>query len=335
MTTFYLGQFPPPYGGVTVKNALLRDELSKHLPIDSISFHKDGIFKVLRTVLFSNKDDVFILGFGNNDLRRRFVKFLAKARPKVLKHTIIIGMGGRLGKELLEDKSYAKSCAKSLAVCLETNGMIREAEKAGLRNAILLPNCRPRPIKKYELRNEEPNRPLRAIFFSKIGKEKGADLVLELSRLTPSIEYSFYGTIDNDFEDSFYRAVEDLPNIEYHGVVNSATEEMVNELKQYDIHIFPTRWKYEGVPGVLVETKLAGVPSIVSDICYNSEIVDDGISGIVMTDFDVEKWVETIHSIDSDRDILRKLKQGTVASAFDYYIDSCIEPIVNLVKKVN
>ena len=34
MTVYYLGQFPPPYGGVTVKNALLCEELSKHVAIE-------------------------------------------------------------------------------------------------------------------------------------------------------------------------------------------------------------------------------------------------------------------------------------------------------------
>lgn len=48
------------------------------------------------------------------------------------------------------------------------------------------------------------------------------------------------------------------------------------EPSAYDLHLFPSRWRNEGVSGVLVEIKMAAVPSIVSDICYNAELIRDG-----------------------------------------------------------
>ena len=47
MTVYYLGQFPPPYGGVTVKNALLREELSKHIAIEVLSFRETSLVHIL------------------------------------------------------------------------------------------------------------------------------------------------------------------------------------------------------------------------------------------------------------------------------------------------
>lgn len=40
MSVFYLGQFPPPFGGVTVKNALVYQALSEVLPVERLEFRK-------------------------------------------------------------------------------------------------------------------------------------------------------------------------------------------------------------------------------------------------------------------------------------------------------
>ena len=34
--TLYIGSFPPPYGGVTVKNALLFEAISERVPLDKL-----------------------------------------------------------------------------------------------------------------------------------------------------------------------------------------------------------------------------------------------------------------------------------------------------------
>lgn len=324
MTVYYLGQFPPPYGGVTVKNALICEELSKHAAIEVLSFRETGLAHILKTVLLSRTEDVFVVGFGNKDLRRRFVKALGMARPKVLARMILIGMGGRLGRELEQDAFYARCCARMRAVCLETEGMVVAAHRAAVCNAVVLPNCRPRPASCDAIDSRGQAEPLRAVFFSRIGTEKGADIVLDVARLAPDIEFSMYGPVDEVYAESFEAEVEVLPNVRYRGVFDSATGDVVRELEQYDVHLFPSRWPYEGVPGVLVETKIAAVPSIVSNTCYNAEIVADDVSGIVASECSAEAWARELRALDDDRERLGRLKRGAHESAEGYYIDTCI-----------
>lgn len=332
MTIFYLGQFPPPFGGVTVKNALLLDELSKHVPIKAVSFHDDSFIEILKTVLLSNDDELLIIGFGNKDLRRRFVKILAKIRPKTLERVVLIGMGGRLGKELMHDRKYAESCSAMSAVCLETEGMVLEAQQAGLKNAVLLPNCRPRPKTLPEEDREGKRGSLKALFFSRIEEGKGVDVVLEAARCTPSVEYSFYGPVKESNRD-FLERLEDIPNVSYCGLMDGSSADFLEELGKFDIHLFPSRYDTEGVPGVLVETKIAGVPSIVSNTSYNAELIEDGVSGIVVDDFEVDSWANAINCIDADRAFLRELKRGASESASKYFSDVCIEPILEIINK--
>ena len=62
MKVYYLGQFPPPYGGVTVKNALLAEALADRVPVEKVGFRDVGTVKIVR-LLMTSKDGLFMLGF--------------------------------------------------------------------------------------------------------------------------------------------------------------------------------------------------------------------------------------------------------------------------------
>ena len=70
MKVYYLGQFPPPYGGVTVKNALLAEALADRVPVEKVGFRDVGTVKIVR-LLMTSKDGLFMLGFGNARIQRR------------------------------------------------------------------------------------------------------------------------------------------------------------------------------------------------------------------------------------------------------------------------
>lgn len=63
MKVYYLGQFPPPYGGVTVKNALLAEALADRVPVEKVGFRDVGTVKIVR-LLMTSKDGLFMLGLG-------------------------------------------------------------------------------------------------------------------------------------------------------------------------------------------------------------------------------------------------------------------------------
>ena len=108
---------------------------------------------------------------------------------------------------------------------------------------------------------------------------------------------------------------------------------MTQELRQYDVLLFPTRWKDEGVPGVLVEGKIAGIAEIVSDTCYNAELISDGTDGVILKENNVSCLAEEINKMDSDREYLQRLKEGSRISAERFYIDNYIEEIIDALKE--
>ncbi len=169
---------------------------------------------------------------------------------------------------------------------------------------------------------------LECVFFSRISPEKGVDVVLGAARRLADINFSFYGQIDDSYSRAFLENVDMLKNVRYRGVFDSVANDPVKELNKYDLHLFPTRWPNEGVPGVLVETKMAGVPSIVSNICHNVELVRDGVEGVVLDECSVDCLVDAIEYLDAKPAMLNRLKEGALASSERFYIDRYVGLLV-------
>lgn len=322
MGVYYLGQFPPPHGGVTVKNALLFRALSSRIPIEKLGFRDASTIKIV-SMLLSSRTDRFLLGFGNEKLQRSLVCLLARIKPSVLRRCGLVAMGGMLPDRLSEDKRYRAACSKLRRIYLETSGMAERVAKLGLDNASVYPNCRERPQKPHL--PKETKGPLKCVSFSLISPDKGADTTLDAAALLEGIEFHFYGQIEPGFRGPFESRVASLPNAFYHGVYDSVNDDSVAELAKYDLHLFPTHWPAEGVPGVLVETKVAAVPSIVSDISYNAELVRDGKEGIVLRENTAMALVEAISSLDANRGRLDDMKAEALKSAEHFYIDRYID----------
>lgn len=178
--------------------------------------------------------------------------------------------------------------------------------KAGINNVEIFPNCRRKP--KSEMRAQGERKKLRCVFFSNIQPEKGADIILEVAKGLHNIEFFFYGPIESKFDGVFKRTVSELENVHYMGIFKGSDEEKYKELRKYDVLLLPTRWKNEGVPGILVEAKIAGLAEIVSNQNYNSELVSDGCDGIVMNKTTAESLSTAILSLDENPMLLKSMQ---------------------------
>ncbi|MBE5844007.1 MAG: glycosyltransferase [Butyrivibrio sp.] len=321
---YYLGSFPPPYGGVTNKNELIFEELSRIAVLKrNVSTNKiKNVLYLGRALLFGSQ---FIVGIGSNRKLETITKILYMIKKKCMERSIVFVMGGTMADELSDNTLLMAKQYKKMYV--ETNGMLRKLESKGLNNVALFPNCRKRPAKNYRLNRSDER--VKCVFFSTISKAKGAMIIIDVARSMPEIEFHFYGDIKPDIDDSFNNAVEGLPNAYYHGKFNGKGEETYEELAKYDIMLLPTSWKHEGVPGVLIEAKIAGLSIIASDYGYNSEIVVDGYNGYLVNNSPNEIREKLLAYV-ADRGLLSKHKQNSEKSASKYFIDNYIDAIIQV-----
>lgn len=347
MKITYLGSFPPPYGGVTVKNALLYEALSERIQVEKINlvdvkgYNFFEFLRFLRAVFC--RDGAVVLGVSANWARRITSFMFALNRAKMRKSLLFV-MGGKVP----DDPSYVAKMGCYKRMYVETEGMRRAFEAMGAKNVSVYPNCRKPPSGLYgvaktprsvdvscgfsdatacSFEGGKTDDPVKCVYFSLISEIKGAEIVLEAARCLPGVEFHFYGRIERGYEEDFLSILRGLNNVEYHGVFDSANGNVLDELNAYDLHLFPTKYPNEGVPGVLVETKIAAVPSIVSNCCHNAEIVKDGVDGVVLRECTTKGLIEAISYLDQNRGKLSAMKKAALASSERFYIDRYIDQI--------
>lgn len=329
MSIVYMGAFPPGYGGVTIKNQNLYTALEKEIPIKKVDFNrvKRKDIKEAGRLVFHilNPRNRFVVGVSGKITRKRFTQVLYYLNRKAMRKSIIMVMGGTASHDMSVDPEYRK-CAKGYKkIYVETQSMKSEMEEAGFENVDIYPNGRFRPQKAVELKTADKK--LRCVFFSQVQPEKGVDFVLKAAEALPNVDFIFYGKIVDGFKEDFLNNVESLPNVSYCGVFKGTSEEVYAELSQYDVLLLPTRWEAEGVPGILVEGKIAGLAEIVTDHNYNAEIVENGQDGIVLKNNTVEELIEAILYVQENPDVLKKMKLNSRKSAEKYYIENSI-PVI-------
>lgn len=325
----YIGNFPPPYGGVTRKNKLIFEALSQRVALRRPSAGGSKLLNQLSSAFvaaFSRTPMVIgISSAGGKSLL--FTRILYHLNRKTMNRSLYFMMGGTEAGRIAQNPREIQMYAHYRQIYVETRTMKRLLDSAGMENVSFFPNCRT-GITQFQA---QPNHhaPLRCLFFSRVELEKGIDLFLDAAQRLPEVSFDIFGELYMDAPDlSEYRARLDcLPNVRYHGCFQGGESEIYELLHRYDIMLFPTRWKTEGVPGVLVEAKIAAVPAIVSDVCYNAEIVEDGVAGIVLKDNTADDLVAAIRFYDENRDVLTRHKEGALHSAETYLLENYIDEI--------
>lgn len=324
---YYIGSFPPPFGGVTNKNELLFKELSQYYWVRRSRGNNriSQVKNILAGICFGSK---FIIGAGSNKKLIKLTETLSKLCPKKMSKSIVMVMGGSFSNIL--NKKNVADFKKYKKIYVETSLMKEELNILGLFNVDVYPNCRKKPDKEYYVKRDIDC--LKCVFFSRISIDKGADLILDAAKIIPNIKIDFFGEIDKEYEKNFLEAVSLNDNTEYKGIYNVFEDSVYEKLNEYDLLLFPTKWKHEGVPGILIEAKIAAITAIVSDFAYNRYIIHDKVDGIVLDENSPERLAEEIIKLSIDKQNLINLKSASKKDGERYYVDNYINEIVKILR---
>lgn len=334
MKIYYIGAFPPVYGGVTIKNQNLYEALSRDLDICKIDMNRIKRFdirEILRFgwVMLTGKQ--YIIGLAGQKNRRQFTKLMYRFKRSAMSRSVMLVMGGVVEDVAAAGDAFVRMMNGYRRVYVELPGMQERLERAGVINCGIYPNGRPRP---QELPDPKtPSDALECVFFSIIQPEKGVDLILQTADLMPQTRFHFYGELRKDYEQEFLCAIQNKANVTYHGVFRGDADGVYRELRQYDVLLLPTRWKAEGLPGILVEAKIAGVPAVVSDHNFNAQIVNHDYDGLVIREITAEKLTSVLTQLQGNSEKLMKMKIASRAAAERYYIDVCAADMIRELKR--
>lgn len=152
-----------------------------------------------------------------------------------------------------------------------------------------------------------------AVFVGRVCRAKGADKVLELAKRFPDITFKLIGKPDDDVVKS------DSPvNVEIPGTMSH--EDLIKHLDEADLFVLPSI--SEGFSVALAEAMARGVPSVVTNVGANEEMLSDGCGIVVdVGDTDaMEKAIKELSSIGKRQ----KMSNNAIEKIRNNYVSSLV-----------
>ena len=162
-------------------------------------------------------------------------------------------------------KKIEKELRKVTYILPETELMKKVySEYYGLDNCVVLNNFRDF---NETVINHPVSKPLKLVFLSRVMRLKGIfeliNVVKEINRDEIKLVLDIYG--EQELSDSDLKDFNGLldKQIVYKGPIDN--KDVIQTLSKYDLFVFPTNAVYEGTPGVIAESLIAGTPVLSSN----------------------------------------------------------------------
>lgn len=301
--------------------------------LESTSYKQNPIvffFKLVRMCLECK--NILILPAQNGiQILSPLLVFFKKVTNVRIHYSVI---GGWLPDLLKEKRRLAKKLSQFDTILVETTVMKQELDLLGFHNVYILQNFkRLNPVNKSLLQKTEL--PVRLCYFSRILKEKGIEdaiaVVERINRNGHMCDFDIYGPVIDEYKEQFETLMEGTPDsINYKGVIMPS--DSTNVLKKYDLQLFPTRYKTEGIPGSIVDSYFAGVPVVASRWNSYDDIIAEGETGVGFHIHDLDDFYAVLSRIIQDRDSIDRMKIACIDKAKEYMPETVMQQFFEIIR---
>lgn len=319
------GNYKDTSNGVYAKNIQLFNRLKevfvslKHVNTNNWKKNPSVLLNVLRSIWQYRKKNIIIS--LNTYSSFKLIKIVKMLFPAIRLNYFVIG--GILPNFISQLEMKQRECYSIVKwFMVESQEMKRKMELLGYKNVIHIPNFK--KIAYIPEKSTEIPVPFRFVFLSRIIPEKGCDLIIEATkRINKKIGEDkfivhFYGKIEDSYKLHFLNVINELPNAEYKGFLNLADISNYDVLASYSAMLFPTFWKGEGFPGILIDAMIAGTPVIASEWGYNTEIIENGTTGIIIKSKNVDELANAMNSFICNHSKVAEMTRHCRIQAMEY-----------------
>jgi glycosyltransferase involved in cell wall biosynthesis len=153
--------------------------------------------------------------------------------------------------------------------------------------------------------------PLKIAYFGRIDRAKGPDLLVRALKMIPKarVQVDIFAIRQaagpDQLYDWFAAQVQRDPRLTLRTAV--APDKVVGVMADYDLIAVPSRWLETG-PLVALEAFAAGIPVLGANLGGITELVRDGVDGILVAPDDAAAWAATIKRLAEDRHVIDALR---------------------------
>jgi len=225
-------------------------------------------------------------------------------------------------------KFFTKNIIKnSFSITVEGKRYIDFIQKEFIRTAYYLPNFINTTDSKVSPRDYCKNDICKLFFAGRIVREKGIEeLLLGLEGVVPkfNIKLLLAGSIENTYKEYLFNKFPVLFKegiIVFLGVLD--LDQLLKEMRDSDIFLLPSKHKGEGHSNAVNEAMYAGLPLIVSNQGFLSDLVTLE-TGIVIDEVNAKNIENAIISICSDKKLLKNMGEKSRKMVIENYSDSVV-----------
>ncbi|MEI2710160.1 MAG: glycosyltransferase family 4 protein [Chitinophagaceae bacterium] len=359
----FLVQLPPPIHGAAIINKYLQDSTAisnyfdtKFLNIATANEIKDIgsfsikkiiktvllYFRVLKLILQENFEVVYItlspvgLAFFKDGL---FVVIAKLFRRKVVIHLHGKGIALEREKNFIFEKLYRFIFNNTYCICL-SNTLVKDIFGLRVKKCFILNNGVQTQVLNYSI-NLKKNKTIQLLFLSNLIKEKGIIEFLEVCKRLTELNVKYKARIIGkpyDIKETnineFVSANNIVDKIEYQGAKYSTEKNDI--LSKTDILIFPTKYKNEAFPLVLLEAMQFGIVPIATSEGGILDIIQDEKTGFIVSNTSiVDAIVKKVIFLEKSREILAEMSENCRNDFFSKYtIEKFEENTINIFNEV-
>ena len=323
-------------GGQHAKTRQLRNAIISKIGEENVSyvdtaFIKSNPLATLRKIKknFIKSHSAIILP-GKNGLRFLLPIFII-LKNKFNTDLRYVVIGGWLSEFLIKRKMYLNLCKKFNGIYVETELSKKKLLEIGLNNVFVLPNFR--QINFINNKIEKVMKPFKLVYFSRIDKEKGIELAIEVvnkinkNKKEEIIKLDIYGPIQDNYQDDFMKILNKCKDfISYKGYLEP--NNIYKVLSKYDLMIFPTFCRTECFPGAIIDSYISGVPVLASNWLYSGEIIKENITGKLFVSQDIQDLTNKLEFLINNPDLIYKMKKNCLEEAKKYDADFVVESLI-------
>lgn len=326
------------FNGQTIKTKIIAGELEKQLGADDVccvdTYGGAKRLPIIMTEyigLFLKCKNIIILPAQNGLKLFVPLSILLNILFRRKLHYVVIG--GWLAEYLNAHRLIAGLLKRFDNIYVETSTMKKALEKTGLKNVVVMPNCKELKILDESSLQYKYSEPLKLCTFSRVMQQKGIEdaiyAVRAINEKYKRIVYclDIYGQVDEKQQTWFNSLQKSFPDyVNYKGSV--MFEKSVETLKDYFALLFPTHYYTEGIPGTIIDAFSSGLPVIASRWESFNDIIDDGITGIGYRFSDKEALKDVLLDIVENKETVTGIKKNCISRAADYLPANVIQILI-------
>ncbi len=135
------------------------------------------------------------------------------------------------------------------------------------------------------------------VYAGRLSEEKGVKKILEMAAALPDLPFRFIGTgpMEGELKDAV--AAHGLKNVVFSGFLSG--NELYAAIAGARLVLVPSRW-FENFPFAVLEAMALGKTVLASSTGGVPEIIEDGVSGLLLPPDDLPRWVDAIRRCAQD-----------------------------------